>query len=113
VGDPVREVTAQIASIWRAATERWGGAIPEPNWQIIDDYIGRGYALTTDEELAVQAEATRLTGMIFDPAYTGKAIYGLRREIESGRFGAEDHVVFWHTGGGFSAFAHDWDAVLT
>jgi len=54
----------------------------------------------------VQAEATRLTGMLFDPAYTGKVIYGLKQEIKQGRFTEDDDVVFWHTGGGFAVFAH-------
>lgn len=112
VGDPVRELRSQIETIWAEAADRWGGRPPEPNWQVTDDYIGRGYALTTPDELALQAEATALTGMLFDPAYTGKAIFGLSREIRAGRFGRDDHVVFWHTGGGFAAFAHDWRDAL-
>ena len=68
--------------------------------------MGLGYGKTTDEELHVQMEATRLTGLIWDPTYTGKALYALKREIDRGRFAATDKVVFWHTGGGFAAFAH-------
>jgi len=36
-----------------------------------------------------------------------KALYALKREIDRGRFAPTDTVVFWHTGGGFAAFAHD------
>ena len=54
----------------------------------------------------MQMEATRLTGLIWDPTYTGKALVGLKQEIESGRFEPSDQVVFWHTGGGFAVFAH-------
>jgi len=75
-------------------------------YEIVDEYIGRGYGRTTDEELLVQLEATRLTGLIWDPTYTGKALFALRQEIARGRFGPDDTVVFWHTGGGFAAFAH-------
>ena len=57
-------------------------------------------------------EATRLTGLIWDPTYTGKALAGLYLEIKAGAFSAERDVVFWHTGGGFAAFAHDWESVL-
>jgi 1-aminocyclopropane-1-carboxylate deaminase/D-cysteine desulfhydrase-like pyridoxal-dependent ACC family enzyme len=43
--------------------------------------------------------------MVFDPTYTGKAIHGLRVDIAAGRFRPDEHVVFWHTGGGFAVFA--------
>ena len=75
-------------------------------WRIVDDYIGLGYGLSTPDELAAQSHATRLTGLLFDPAYTGKALYGLRQEIRSGRIGRDRNVIFWHTGGGFAVFAH-------
>ena len=81
-------------------------------FEVIDSYIGLGYGQTTDEELAVQVEGTRLTGMLWDPTYTGKSLYALKREIDRGRFESDDHVVFWHTGGGFSVFAHDFSNVL-
>ena len=42
--------------------------------------------------------------MLMDPTYTGKALVGLKREIDAGRYGPDDHVVFWHTGGGFATF---------
>lgn len=76
-------------------------------FEIVDDHIGLGYGKTTDEELRVQIEASRLTGIIWDPTYTGKALFGLHQEIQQGRFGPDDRVVFWHTGGGFAAFAHE------
>lgn len=81
-------------------------------WSINDSHIGGGYGITSNDELAIQAEATRLTGLLFDPAYTGKAICGLRREIENGTFGPDDTVVFWHTGGGFATFAYDWSRFI-
>jgi len=60
----------------------------------------------------VQVEATRLTGLLFDPTYTGKAIFALHQEIAAGRYGSEDHVIFWHTGGGFAGLTHDYASVL-
>lgn len=106
VGDPAEEVEHRIRTLLMEAVAQFGGSRSDVRWRIVDDYIGRGYGLSTPDELAVQAEATRLTGMIFDPAYTGKVVYGLKREIEGGRLTKDDHVVFWHTGGGFAAFAH-------
>ncbi len=108
VGDPLDELADRIEDIW----EESGHMPAQPRIELIDSYIGRGYGLTTDDEMEAQIQATRLTGLFFDPTYTGKAIYGLRQEIMAGRFSSDDHVVFWHTGGGFAAFAHDYAGVL-
>lgn len=108
VGDHVDELANRIEDIWEEA-----GDMPErPRVELTDSHIGRGYGLTTDEELTVQVEATRLTGLLLDPTYTGKALYGLKTEIERGRFERDDNVIFWHTGGGFAALAHDFSSVL-
>ncbi len=112
VGETVGELTRRVEEIWREAAASTGAAMPSPRVELIDRYVGLGYGRTTTEELAVQAEATALTGQLFDPTYTGKALFGLRAEIESGRFSSDDHVVFWHTGGGFAAFAHDFAGAL-
>jgi len=106
VGDPAGDVTEHIQALLTESDSLYGRRSGDVEWRIIDDYIGRGYGLTTPEELATQVEATRLTGLLFDPAYTGKLIYGLKQEIERGRFTADDNVVFWHTGGGFATLAH-------
>jgi len=106
VGDPAEQVEHRIRALLTESIARFGGSRADVPWRIVDDYIGRGYGLSTPDELATQSEATRLTGMLFDPAYTGKTVYGLKREIEQDRFTSDDHIVFWHTGGGFAAFAH-------
>jgi D-cysteine desulfhydrase len=106
VGDPRATVTGRIRSVMEAANAEYGATSTDVRWRILDDYIGRGYGLATADELAAQAEATRLTGMLFDPAYTGKVIYALKQETAAGRITADDHIVFWHTGGGFATFAH-------
>jgi len=102
VGDRRSELTGYVQQL----LDRVGEDGTNAPFEIVDDYIGLGYGKTTDEELAVQMEATRLTGLIWDPTYTGKALFGLKQAIDSGRFTSEDRVVFWHTGGGFAVFAH-------
>ncbi len=102
VGESQAELTATIDAL---LVESGSEGAP---FEIVDEYVGLGYGKTTDEELLVQIEATQLTGLIWDPTYTGKALYALRREIDRGRFNADDKVVFWHTGGGFAAFAHEY-----
>lgn len=101
VGDSADGISDRVRSIL-------GEEIPNVRWRINDSHIGGGYGVISDAEMAVQAGVTRLTGLLFDPTYTGKAIYGLSREIEMGTFGPDDTIVFWHTGGGFATFAYDW-----
>jgi 1-aminocyclopropane-1-carboxylate deaminase/D-cysteine desulfhydrase-like pyridoxal-dependent ACC family enzyme len=98
VGEPNHRVQERLDEV---STDQSGWVTPE----LIDLYVGPGYGETTPEDLAIQAEATRLTVLLWDPTYTGKAIAGLKRHIDAGHFGADDHVVFWHTGGGFAVFA--------
>lgn len=112
VSDPVPGLAARIESIWGDAFGDDAGRLDIAEVELRDDYVGRGYGLATADELAVQRAATAATGLIFDPAYTGKALYGLYREITAGRFGPDDDVVFWHTGGGFAALAFDYAEVL-
>jgi len=72
---------------------------------VVDGYVGRGYALSRPEELSLLCELARMEGIFLDPVYTGKAFYGMVRELERnpGCFG--DRIVFIHTGGIFSLFA--------
>lgn len=112
VGDPASEIEHKVRSIWHNAAESLDARLPQVDIEYNDAHVGGGYGVATDDDLAVQAEATALTGMIFDPTYTGKALTGLKREIDAGRFSVEDNVVFWHTGGGFAAFAHDFSRTI-
>ena len=72
---------------------------------IIDSYIGPGYGQTTPEMLAAIRDVARADGIVLDPVYTGKAFFGLTRELAARpeAFGAGD-VVFLHTGGIFGLF---------
>jgi D-cysteine desulfhydrase len=112
VGEPADTVAEHVDAILADARDRYGGAATLPNYEITDEYVGGGYGIASPEELAVQAEASRLTGMLFDPTYTGKALFGLREEIRRGTLGADHTVVFWHTGGGFAVFAHNWTDIV-
>ncbi|MEN8039957.1 MAG: pyridoxal-phosphate dependent enzyme [Actinomycetota bacterium] len=101
VGDSAEGIADRVRSIL-------GEDMPDVRWRIDDSHIGGGYGVISNDEMETQAEATRLTGLLFDPTYTGKALYGLYREIQSGSLGPDDTVIFWHTGGGFATFAYDW-----
>lgn len=71
---------------------------------IIDGYVGRGYALSSPEELEFISYLARLEGVILDPVYTGKAMYGLSKEIKKGTFKDYKNILFIHTGGLYGLF---------
>ena len=97
----------QIAAIAAQANIRWdlGQHITPDQIAIIDGYVGPGYGRTTPDMLAAIRDAAHADGIVLDPVYTGKAFYGLTRELAAHpeTFGAGD-VVFIHTGGIFGLF---------
>ncbi len=82
--------------------------------EILEGFLGRGYALSTREELEFLTKVARLEGILVDPVYTGKALYGLyqTQKAQPGFFG--QRVLFLHTGGGFGCFKveEEWKEVL-
>jgi D-cysteine desulfhydrase len=59
-----------------------------------DAWKGPAYGLASAEQLSFVIEVARGTGLLFDPVYTGKALFGLSRlEPKPAR------VLFLHTGG--------------
>lgn len=68
---------------------------------IIDGYPGLGYALSRPEEIEFIHHFAQLEGIILDPVYTGKAMYGLAEEIKKGSFDKHENILFIHTGGVF------------
>ena len=67
---------------------------------VMDGYVGEGYAVSTDEELRQIAGIASSTGIILDPVYTGKAFRGMMTELERNpsRFRGR-RLLFVHTGG--------------
>ena len=112
VSDPVASLQRRIESIWNEALGSGADLQAAPGLEIRDDYIGAGYGIATADELAVQVEAATLTGLIFDPTYTGKALYALRQEIARETIDPDTDVIFWHTGGGFAALATDYGETI-
>lgn len=72
---------------------------------IRDGYVGRGYALSRPEELRLIARAAAATGLLLDPVYTGKALFGLAAELARADHGLGERVVFLHSGGVFGLLA--------
>lgn len=79
-------------------------AINNTDIDIVDGYVGGGYALSRQEELKAIYDLAQLEGVVLDPVYTGKAFYGMVSEIRKNRSAFGKRIVFVHTGGLFGLF---------
>lgn len=91
------------AADWRS---RYSG-VPEVDItpRVLDGYVGEGYARAGPEIFSLIRDLARMEGVVLDPVYTGKAFYGMLRELEVGRFDDCRDLVFVHTGGIFGLMA--------
>ena len=71
---------------------------------VIDGYVGDGYAKAGVDVFETIRLAAELEGLVLDPVYTGKGFYGMLEQIKQGRFDDSDDIVFVHTGGIFGLF---------
>lgn len=71
---------------------------------VIDGYVGPGYARATPAVFETISELARSEGVILDPVYTGKAFDAMIRELNEGRLGESENIIFIHTGGIFGLF---------
>lgn len=82
--------------------------------EVLDGFVGLGYAKSSREELEFLLKVAREEGVLLDPVYTGKAFYGMYRTLKAnpGAFGKR--VLFIHTGGAFGLFKleEEWGQVL-
>src|SRR5699024_10751812 len=74
--------------------------------RIYDDYVGKGYAIPTEEMIDSVKLVAQTEGILLDPVYTGKAMAGLLNLIKRGYFKKEDSVLFIHTGGSPALYTH-------
>jgi len=74
--------------------------------KIIDGYVGKGYGKSRSEEIALIKHVAQLEGIVLDPVYTGKAMFGLSDQIKKGTFKKGQKILFIHTGGIFGLFPY-------
>jgi len=63
------------------------------------NFIGEGYGIPTAAGLESIALLARSEAILLDPCYTSKAMAGMIRHIRDREIGANETVVFLHTGG--------------
>lgn len=97
----------KICRLCREAIEKYnlGIKVCREEIEIIDGYVGEGYARSWPEEISLIKKMAQVEGIVLDPVYTGKAMFGLIKEIEKGRFREGEKILFLHTGGIFGLFS--------
>lgn len=86
-----RDIVDRIMLEARALMPRLSASVPV---SIHDEDRGPAYAVASEEQLSFIVEVANQTGMILDPVYTGKALFGLAKRKDK-----PERVLFIHTGG--------------
>ncbi len=76
--------------------------IEDKNLEIVDGYSKEGYKNIADKKLKLITDFASRTGILLDPAYTGKAFYAYNELVLSQ--GNGKRIIFLHTGGVFGTF---------
>lgn len=66
--------------------------------EFYDNFLAGGYGKTNKDQEETIRSAALTEGLLLDPIYCGKAFYGLKNLIKSGKIKRGCQVVFWHTG---------------
>ncbi len=73
------------------------------NLEILECYSAEGYKSIADNKLKLIKEFFQSSGILLDPAYTGKAFYAYHENFLKGK--KKNNIMFLHTGGIFGIFS--------
>lgn len=102
---PALVIRNKIEQVAQTCVEKYKLNI-KPNFnrlEILDGYSKEGYKHITSEKVKVIRDFAEESGIILDPAYTGKAFYAFQEKFLSRE--KKTKIMFLHTGGIFGAFA--------
>jgi D-cysteine desulfhydrase len=83
---------------------RWKLKVNLDELDIIDGYVGDGYARSRPVERELISAVAKSSGIVLDPVYTGKGMLGLIEETRKGTIGPKEKVLFLHSGGIYGLF---------
>lgn len=72
----------------------------------LDEWVGPGYSLPTDEMIEAVRMLARTEAILLDPVYSGKAMAGLIGLARRGELKRGERVLFVHTGGAPALYAY-------
>ena len=68
-------------------------------FEVDDGARGPAYGVASKEQRQLIVDLARISGLVFDPVYTGKALHGLALAVRRGDVPVGSRVLFLHTGG--------------
>ncbi len=103
--EDVRDVVHPLAN---ATSEFLGSDIrlSRNDIHVDDRFVGEGYGIPTDACLDAMNALARTQAILLDPIYTAKTMAGLIAHIRDGEIGADETIVFLHSGGTPALFTH-------
>lgn len=84
----------RILGIMDEACDWLGHSAPRATLRVLDQWKGPAYAVPSDDQAGFIVRVAQSTGLILDPVYTGKAMFGLAQMTAK-----PQRVLFLHTGG--------------
>ena len=84
-------------------------AIEPADFVADEGYVGADYGVLSAEARAALRLTAETEGILLDPVYSSKAMAGLIGHVKQGAVGADETVVFVHTGGTPALFAYAGD----
>lgn len=105
VCDDASHFRRKIAQLCADTNTRFdlGVTVSEAAIDVVDDHVGGGYGLASSEQLTHMTGVARREGLVLDPVYSGKAFFGLCRDLAAGKLIGRE-ILFVHTGGLFGLF---------
>jgi 1-aminocyclopropane-1-carboxylate deaminase/D-cysteine desulfhydrase-like pyridoxal-dependent ACC family enzyme len=102
------EIEQQVCGYANKAAELLGFDVrlTSEDIEVHDEYVGEDYGIPTPAGMAALQLAARTEGLILEPVYTAKTLSALIDQVQQGRIGPDDTVVFVHTGGLPITFAY-------
>ncbi len=97
-------ITNKILNLARGCV--WDYKLPneitEDNLVVLDGYSNEGYKKISSNKINLIKKFANSTGILLDPAYTGKAFYAYKENFLNKNLGTK--YIFLHTGGLFGVF---------
>ena len=88
------------------------GPLEQARVEVLFGHAGAGYGHPTSQMQETLKLAATREGLLFDPVYSAKALAGFLDLARSGRFTAEQNLLFLHTGGSTGLFGYRADLQL-
>ena len=98
----------RVITKMRAVIETLGVDVEIDDDEVLcdDSMLAPGYGIPGEAAVEAIKYMARHEGILLDPTYSGKSFAYLLAALRSGEYGADDNLVFLHTGGAPSLFGY-------